>query len=71
LAKSVSTKGYDGLATDGLLATAARNTDGSLVVVLFNETAAPIDYAVTSGRASVNGTAPAQSLQTLVWTGAP
>ena len=71
LAKSGSKKGYDGLATDGLLATAARNTDGSLVVVVFNETAAPIDYVVTSGRASVNGTAPAQSLQTLVWSGAP
>jgi glucosylceramidase len=71
LPSSVPLAGYDGLPTDGLLATAAVNTDGSVVVVVFNETAAPIDYAVTAASVSVNGTAPAQSLQTLVWSGAP
>lgn len=71
LAKGVSLKGYDGAATDGLLATAAQNVDGSTAIVVFNETAAPIDYAVTQGQWSVEGTAPAQSLQTLVWTAAP
>jgi glucosylceramidase len=71
LASGVSLAGADGMPTDGLLATAARNVDGSVVVVVFNETGKPIDYAVTSGGLSVDGTAPAQSLQTLVWTGAP
>jgi glucosylceramidase len=71
LAAGASLAGYDGMPTDGLLATVAKNVDGSVVVVVFNETAAPLDYAVTSGSETVNGTAPAQSLQTLVWTGAP
>jgi hypothetical protein len=71
LASGVSLNGYDGLPTDGLLATAAVNTDGSTAIVLFNETAAPIDYAVTSGGLSIQGTAPAQSIQTLLWTPGP
>jgi len=71
LAPGASLNGYDGMPTDGLLATVAKNVDGSVVVVLFNETAAPLDYAVTSGSETVDGTAPAQSLQTLVWNGAP
>lgn len=71
LASGVSLNGVDGLPTDGLLATVAKNTDGSLVVVVFNETAAAIPYTITYGKASIQGSAPQQSLQTLVWTGAP
>jgi len=71
LAPGVSLAGYDGMPTDGLLATAAKNADGSDVIVLFNETAAPIDYAVTAGGMAARGTIPAQALQTLVWSGAP
>ncbi len=71
LAPGVSLTGADGAATDGLLATVAKNTDGSVIIVVFNETGAAIDYAVTYDNASVAGSAPAQSLQTLVWSGAP
>jgi O-glycosyl hydrolase len=67
LGTGVSLKGADGLPTDGLLAVAAKNTDGSVVVVAFNETGATIDYTVTSGAVSIEAAAPAQSLQTLVW----
>ena len=70
LASGVSLNGYDGVATDGLLATAAQNVDGSVAIVVFNETAAPIDYSVTQGALSIEGTAPAQAIETLVWTGA-
>jgi len=68
LAAGVSLNGADGLPTDGLLAVAAKNTDGSVVIVAFNETGAAIDYTITSGTVSIEGAAPAQSLQTLVWT---
>ena len=71
LASGVSLNGADGLPTDGLLSVTAKNTDGSVVTVVFNETGAPIDYSITSGKLVIEGTAPAQSLQTLVWTGAP
>lgn len=71
LAPGVSTVGYDGQPTDGLLSVTAKNTDGSTVTVVFNETAAPIDYTVSYSGENVNGTAPAESLQTLVWTGGP
>ncbi len=71
LASAVSLAGYDGQPTDGLLAVAARNTDGSLVVVLFNETATPVPYEVAAGDKSVHGRIPAQALQTLVWPQAP
>jgi glucosylceramidase len=70
LASNVAATDYDGTPTqDGqaLLATAAQNVDGSVVVVLFNETRAPIDYAVVLGTQNVSGTLPAQSLQTLQW----
>jgi glucosylceramidase len=49
------------------IGTAARNPDGSTAVVLFNEKATPIDYTIVVGTQSVDGTLPAQSLQTLVW----
>jgi glucosylceramidase len=71
LAPGVSLAGADGASTDGLLATVAKNVDGSVVIVVFNETGAPIDYAITYDNARVETSAPAQSLQTLVWTGAP
>jgi glucosylceramidase len=70
LAAGVTALDYDGAPTqDGqaLLATAAKNGDGSVAVVLFNETAAPIDYAVVLGAESVRATLPPQSLQTLLW----
>ena len=70
LASGVATSDYDGAPTqDGhaLLATAAKNPDGSVAIVLFNETGAPIDYAVVLGAQNVAGTIPPQSLQTLLW----
>ena len=48
-------------------AAAAQNPDGSTAVVLFNEKTTPIDYTVAVGTQAVDGTLPAQSLQTLVW----
>ncbi len=70
LASGVSATDYDGSPTaDGnaLIAASAQNTDNSVAVVLFNETSASIQYAVTVGMGSVTTTIPAQSLQTLVW----
>ena len=46
---------------------AARNSDNSLAVVLFNETGKAIDYSITVGNQALDGTAPAQAVQTLVW----
>ncbi len=48
-------------------AAAAQNLDGSTAVVLFNEKTMPIDYTVVVGAQAVDGTLPAQSMQTLVW----
>ncbi len=70
LASGIAPTGYDGQPTqDGsaLLAAAAANTDGSVAVVLFNETANPIPYSVVLGSQSASGTLPGESLQTLVW----
>jgi glucosylceramidase len=70
LGAAVAPTDYDGTPTqDGqaLLASAAQNTDGSVAIVLFNETRAPIDYAVVVGARNVSGTLPAQALQTLLW----
>ena len=70
LAPSVMKIDYDGSPTqDGqaLLAVSALNTDGSIAVVLFNETKAALDYSVNVGSQSADGSIPAQSLQTLVW----
>jgi glucosylceramidase len=67
LANGVSLSGYDGMATEGLLATAARNPDGSFAVVLFNQTAQAIDYDLAVGESHAQGTIAAQALQTVVW----
>jgi glucosylceramidase len=70
LAAGVAATDYDGTPTqDGsaLLTVAARNLDGSVAVVLFNETGGPLDYSVVLGAESVESTIPAQSLQTVVW----
>ena len=70
VASSVKTTDYDGTPTqDGMAlhVTAARNTDNSIAVVLFNETNAAIPYSVVIGSQSVTGSIPKQSLQTLVW----
>jgi glucosylceramidase len=67
---SVPATDYNGNPTqDGhaLLATAARNTDNSVAVVVFNETNAPIPYTVIIGSSKVANSIPAQSLQTLIW----
>jgi glucosylceramidase len=67
---SVMPTDYNGMPTqDGsaLLATAAANTDGSVVVVLFNETPNPINYAVTVGSQNATNSIPGQAIQTLVW----
>ena len=67
LAKDVSLDGYDGMPTEGLMATAAQNPDGSYAIVLFNQTAKPIDYSVLLEGVRAEGTIAAQALQTLVW----
>lgn len=68
LAKDVSLEGYDGKPTEGLLATAAKNKDGSFAIVLFNQTAKPIAYSVMLDGKVAEGSIDAQALQTLVWT---
>jgi O-glycosyl hydrolase len=50
-----------------MYAVGALNPDGTTAVVVFNETKNPIDYTLKVGTQQVDGTAPAQSLQTLVW----
>jgi glucosylceramidase len=68
LAKDVKLEGYDGLATEGLLATASKNKDGSVAIVLFNQTAAAIDYEVRLGEHAAHGKIDPQALQTLMWS---
>jgi glucosylceramidase len=68
LAEGVSLEGYDGKPTDGLMATAAKNPDGSYAIVLFNQTAKPIEYDVVLEGVHAEGSIDAQALQTLVWT---
>jgi glucosylceramidase len=61
---------YDGNRTqDGkaLVATSAKNTDNSVAIVVFNETAAPISYTAVLGANGVTTTIPGQAIQTLVW----
>jgi len=70
LASDVKPTDYDGNPTmDGkaIIATAAKNADGSVAVVVFNETKNPIDYVVTLGDENVKTTIPGQALQTLVF----
>jgi glucosylceramidase len=67
LAKDVSLEGYDKMPTEGLLATAAKNADGSFAVVLFNQTAKPIAYSVVLDGKVAEGSIDAQALQTLLW----
>jgi glucosylceramidase len=70
LASGVNATDYDGSPTqDGnaLLATSAQNPDGSVAVVLFNETNAPIPYNVVISGKTFPGTIPAQAIQTLIW----
>jgi glucosylceramidase len=70
LAAGVTKLDYDNTATpDGqaLFAVAAQNPDKTLAVVVFNETGKAIDYSITVGNQAVDGTAPAQAVQTLVW----
>jgi hypothetical protein len=50
-----------------LVATAARNTDNSAAIVVFNETAAPISYSAVLGTNAITTTIPGQAIQTLVW----
>ncbi len=71
LGEDVSLEGYDGLPTEGLMATAAKNPDGSYAIVLFNQTAQPIDYSVLLEGVRAEGSIDAQALQTLVWTVEP
>jgi glucosylceramidase len=70
LASGVDLNDYDGKPTqDGnaLIAASVVNTDGSIVVVVFNETASSIPYSVVVGEHSANGSVPGQAMQTLVW----
>jgi glucosylceramidase len=66
--EKMSLAGYDMMPTEGLLATSSRNPDGSVAIVLFNQTAKPVPYTVTLGGQAAQGTIDAQALQTLVWT---
>jgi hypothetical protein len=71
VAAGVQATDYDGTPTqDGraIIATSALNPDGSTAIQVFNESNAPIPYAVVMGSSSVSTTIPAQSLQTIVWT---
>ena len=70
LDESVKLEGYDGRPTDGLLATAARNKDQKVAIVLFNQTGQAIDYQLRLGEHVAKGKIDAQALQTLVWSGA-
>jgi glucosylceramidase len=70
VAPSVQATDYDGKPTqDGrsLMAVGAKNPDNSIAVVLFNETNAPIPYAITVAGKYVTSTIPNQAIQTLVW----
>lgn len=70
LTADVTKLDYDDTPTqDGqaLFAVAAQNPDNSLAVVLFNETGKAIDYSISTGKQSADGTIPAQAVQTLVW----
>jgi glucosylceramidase len=70
LAPGVTPTDYDGTPTqDGnaILAAAAKNPDGGVAIVLFNETNAPVDCVVTMDTQSVADTIPPQAIQTLVW----
>jgi glucosylceramidase len=68
LAKSLDLTGYDGMPTEGLLATASKNPDGTLAIVLFNETAKAADFELQIDGQSARGSIDAQALQTLIWT---
>jgi glucosylceramidase len=67
LAGSATPVGDDTASGTYNFAAAAQNVDGSTAVVLFNEKTTPIDYTVVVGAQAVDGTLPAQSMQTLVW----
>jgi len=70
LSADVTKLDYDSTPTqDGqaLFAVAAQNPDNSLAVVLFNETGKSIDYSISTGKQSADGTIPAQAVQTLLW----
>jgi glucosylceramidase len=53
--------------TQTLFATSAQNPDGSTAVVMFNSATMPVSYTVNVGSQAVDGTLPAQAIQTLVW----
>jgi glucosylceramidase len=64
----VAATDYDGTPTqDGhaILAASAQTPNGGVIVVVFNETGAPIPYAVRIGGATFTTTIPAQAIQTL------
>jgi glucosylceramidase len=55
-----------GYLPDGVHATAARNPDGSLAVVVFNDNEQPLSFTVAAGAEVVASTIAADALQTLV-----
>jgi glucosylceramidase len=57
--------GVAGDLPDGIHATAARNTDGSIVVVVFNDNAEPVTYAVDLDGKPVTGTIAGDAIQTV------
>jgi glucosylceramidase len=50
----------------GIMATAVRNPDGSLAVVLLNQGEDAVDYALRVGNRQVAVTLPAEAVQTVV-----
>jgi glucosylceramidase len=50
----------------GIMATAVRNPDGSLAVVLLNQGEEAVDYALQVGDQQVAVTLPAEAVQTVV-----
>lgn len=58
--------GLTGDLPEGIHATAAGNTDGSTIVVVYNDNAEPLEYSVQAGEKTVPSRIAAQALQTIV-----
>jgi glucosylceramidase len=54
-------------AAQTLFATGAYNPDGTTAVVIYNSATTPVTYSVVVGAQAVDGSIPAQAMQTLVW----
>jgi glucosylceramidase len=69
-AAGVTATDYDNTAlpdNTAMYAVGALNPDGTIAVVVFNQTKNVINYTLRVGSQQIDDTAPAQSLQTLIW----